>query len=49
MHNPYLRSQTGVSTFLHKTISKDTFFVGSNKKLIMLIKIPKVLILNSDM
>ena len=43
-----LTSLTGVSTFLHKTASKDTFFVGSNKKLIMLIKIPKVLILNSN-
>jgi len=43
-----LNSITGVSTFSHKTASKDTFFVGSNKKLIMLIKIPKVLILNSN-
>ena len=39
---------TGVSTFSYKTESTDTFFVGSNKKLIMLIKIPKVLIQNSD-
>ena len=42
------RCLTGVSTLSHKTASKDTFFVGSNTKLIMLIKIPKVLILNSN-
>jgi len=28
-----LKSFTGVSTFLHKTISKDTFPIGSNKKI----------------
>jgi hypothetical protein len=39
---------TGVSTFLHKTAPIDTFFVGSNKKLIMLTGIPKDLIQNKD-
>ena len=29
-------SLTGVSTLSHKTASKDTFIVGSNKKFIML-------------
>jgi DNA polymerase IV (DinB-like DNA polymerase) len=40
--------KTGVSTLSHKTVSKDTFFVGSNKKLIMLTEIPKVLLQNRD-
>ena len=40
---------TGVSTFLYKAASKGTFFVGSNKKLIMLQVSPKVLMQNKDL
>lgn len=31
-----MRGYTGVYTFIHKTISRGTFFVGPNEKLIML-------------
>jgi hypothetical protein len=44
----YQPHKTGVSTLLHKTILRDTFFVGYNKKLDIVIKMLKVLVKNRD-
>jgi hypothetical protein len=45
----FILPKTGVSTLLHETISRDTFYVGCTKNLDTVIKMLKVLVKNSDM